>query len=619
MAMELLDGKDLRELIGTPAVQSLDEKMRIIDQVCDGLAFAHEKGVTHRDLKPGNIHITKSGQVKIMDFGLARLAGSDMTRSGMIMGTPHYMSPEQVRGEKVDSRSDIFSLGALCYELLSGRKPFQADSMHAVMFRVLQDPGEPLAVAAPDLPPALVEIIEKAMAKDPVQRFQNAGEMRDAVRALRHSPTLYGTTGPIPRPDQAATMMGTGALRTQGTAALASQARPKTAPPSTARPVVVSTHVPAQTAVPAAGAGSSRGVWMILGGGAFLVVAAVVVVGAIFMLRTPAKPVVDPNAPKVDALTQALVDAQVQLAEKSLEGKQYSEAVQHAEQALKMDPQNRLARRTLDAAQKQLADLAAADAAARKAIEAGDMEKAAQELARLLAIDPTHPSVVELTGKLDSRFRGQAEEARKTMSRSRADAEKAGASALRPFGEAVALAQQGEGMFGRSEFAASAQKFLEARDTFDRAAKAARAKTVTPNAPTAAATTAATIAATAAATSAATAPPTAAPTAAPIDEEPAIRRLVADYKRVFENKDIGLYRTIRPSLPPAEQKGIEESFRNIKSHEVSINIVSIQVDGREAVVRLNRQDKIDGKAFDAVQQTLALTKTSAGWTIKALK
>src|SRR6185369_15367996 len=109
-------------------------------------------------------------------------------------------------------------------------------------------------------------------------------------------------------------------------------------------------------------------------------------------------------------------------------------------------------------------------------------------------------------------------------------------------------------MFGRSEFAASAQKFLEARDTFDRAAKTARAKTVTPNVPTAAATAAATIAPTAAVTSVSTAAPTAPPTAAPIDEEPAIRRLVADYKRVFETSDIGLYRTIRPSAPKDEQK-----------------------------------------------------------------
>ena len=96
---------------------TLDEKVGVVLQVCEGLAFAHAHGIVHRDLKPANIHILPSGKVKIMDFGLARLSGSEMTTTGMVMGTPHYMSPEQVRGQRADARSDVFALGCLFYEL----------------------------------------------------------------------------------------------------------------------------------------------------------------------------------------------------------------------------------------------------------------------------------------------------------------------------------------------------------------------------------------------------------------------------------------------------------------------------------------------------------------------
>ncbi len=138
MAMELLVGHDLRSVIGNLAV-TLDEKMSIMEQICDGLTFAHAMEIVHRDLKPANIHVQPNGQVKIMDFGLARLGASDMTRTGMVMGTPNYMSPEQVRGEKVDARSDIFSVGAVFYELLTVHKPFFADSTHAVLFQVARE------------------------------------------------------------------------------------------------------------------------------------------------------------------------------------------------------------------------------------------------------------------------------------------------------------------------------------------------------------------------------------------------------------------------------------------------------------------------------------------------
>src|SRR5207344_979630 len=134
MAMELLEGKDLKYSIANRKM-TLDEKLSVMEQISEGLAYAHARDIVHRDLKPANIHILPGDKVKIMDFGLARIAGSDMTSTGTVMGTPHYMSPEQVRGQKADARSDVFALGCICYELLTGKKPFDAESMHGVLFK----------------------------------------------------------------------------------------------------------------------------------------------------------------------------------------------------------------------------------------------------------------------------------------------------------------------------------------------------------------------------------------------------------------------------------------------------------------------------------------------------
>ena len=148
MAMELLEGKDLKHAIATRKM-SLDEKVSVMEQTAEGLAYAHAREIVHRDLKPANIHILPGDKVKVMDFGLTRMPGSDMTSTGTVMGTPHYMSPEQVRGQKADARSDVFALGCIFYELLTGKKPFDAESMHGVLFKVMQEEPAPLARAHP--------------------------------------------------------------------------------------------------------------------------------------------------------------------------------------------------------------------------------------------------------------------------------------------------------------------------------------------------------------------------------------------------------------------------------------------------------------------------------------
>ena len=183
MAMELLEGTDLRELIEKRALTKIAEKLAVMEQICDGLAFAHAKGVVHRDLKPGNIHILPSGQVKIMDFGLARRS-EDAARTGVIMGTPYYMAPEQAQGERATTRSDIFSLGAVFYELLSGRRPFTGDSIPSVLFSVVHREPESLANWEPDAP-ALVAVVRRALTKEAEERYEDGTALREALQEAR--------------------------------------------------------------------------------------------------------------------------------------------------------------------------------------------------------------------------------------------------------------------------------------------------------------------------------------------------------------------------------------------------------------------------------------------------
>jgi len=231
MAMELLEGEDLRRLIGTPSLSDPDRVLQLAEQICDGLAYAHSKNVVHRDLKPGNVRVLPSGQVKILDFGLARLGASEMTQSGMVLGTPNYMSPEQVHGEHADLRADVFALGTILYEMLTGRKAFEADSVPGVLNRVLTYQPEPVTRVVSTLPPLLGEVVERALAKAPEDRYQSAEEFREALESVRR--TLAGQKG------------ATFVPRVEAAPAPAPAVRPATPPPAAPPPAAPPTAQPA--------------------------------------------------------------------------------------------------------------------------------------------------------------------------------------------------------------------------------------------------------------------------------------------------------------------------------------------------------------------------------------
>lgn len=190
IAMEYLQGENLAQALERKDL-SFEGKIRILSQVLDALHHAHLLDVVHRDIKPSNIHIQSDGSVKLVDFGLARmLTAETLTASGNVLGTPHYASPEQLKGEEIDRRTDIYSTGVMAYEMLSGRRPFEPDnsSISSVILKVIQDTPAPMDTDMSRMLPEIEGIVSRAMAKAPVDRFQSADEMRSALdNFLEHS------------------------------------------------------------------------------------------------------------------------------------------------------------------------------------------------------------------------------------------------------------------------------------------------------------------------------------------------------------------------------------------------------------------------------------------------
>ncbi len=205
MAMELLEGEDLRKLIEEPAAIPLAERVRILEEIALGLGYAHSKGVIHRDIKPANIIVSAAGRVKLLDFGLARVATrATITRRGVILGTPDYMCPEQAQGKTVDPRSDVFSAGAVFYEFLTLQKPFIGKTLHSVLYQIISSRPTPVLTLNPELPARLAEVVHQMLQKDPERRYPSmdaiARELREIRLALRRSHGRSTLPGPSAYP-----------------------------------------------------------------------------------------------------------------------------------------------------------------------------------------------------------------------------------------------------------------------------------------------------------------------------------------------------------------------------------------------------------------------------------
>jgi tetratricopeptide (TPR) repeat protein/predicted Ser/Thr protein kinase len=714
MAMELLEGTDLKDLITRRAVPRMEDKLQLVEQICDGLAYAHDKGVVHRDLKPANIHVLPNGTVKIMDFGLARLGtSSDMTRTGTVMGTPNYMSPEQVRGEKADARSDVFSVGALTYELLSGRKPFEAESMHTVLFQVLDLEPAPLRKWVPDMPLTVIEVVEKALFKDAARRFQTAGEMRGALKAARRAMAAGQMASMALAPDAGATVTGeegptilesgaqSGAkfpsmVGRQGRSLItgATALDPSMTPrfrelPSTQRPPatltgarsrrpepVVEEHEEEEEEEPSS-SGHSPALWI---GGGVVALGLTLGVGIWLGSRQAPKPTVASTDVAQGILVETLVAGQIELAQTALDNKDWKEAVSQAQKALETDPANQDAKEVLKKAQGTIAELEAVAGQAREAYKRGDVVGASSLLGKVLAIDPRHPVVGELSPALNQHFKAQADEGRTLMAGSRKDAEQVKANRLDSFLGAERLVATAEDLYQKGNFTEATQKFLEAKDAFAGARRAADAAAAMAAAQAAAEKAAAEraaaerVAAERAAAERAAAeraaaerarlalgntPSTVAPHGKPgptvtpgvsvatnpvgpsqlpsvpapvpsavaatpsltpsvVGPDVAVRKAIADYGRAIETHDIALFKSLKPDLSSEDEKKLAEAFKAIQSQQVGITVDSIEVDGAKAVAKISRKDTINGKPQRPLQQVFRLAQKGGAWTIQSI-
>jgi non-specific serine/threonine protein kinase len=184
IVMALYDGETLRERMDRGEI-SVEKALDITSQIASGLAKAHQKDIVHRDIKPSNIIITSDGEVKIIDFGLAKLAGmTRLTREASTLGTAAYMSPEQAKGEEVDHRSDIFSLGVILYEMLTGESPFKGEHEAAILYGIVHEKHLPLPDEIVQADPGIKQVVDKALAKNPTERYRDSGEMQDDIREI---------------------------------------------------------------------------------------------------------------------------------------------------------------------------------------------------------------------------------------------------------------------------------------------------------------------------------------------------------------------------------------------------------------------------------------------------
>ena len=192
--MEYVPGKPLTAYLEEGLRTEIQRVRDIVGQLLDALAYSHGQGVVHRDIKPSNLLVTADGQIKVTDFGIARIEASNFTQRGDMLGTPSYMSPEQYMGEATDGRSDIFSVGVILYELLTGQRPFTGDSSGQIMQKILHETPANPSELNPQVPPPVDWVVQKALAKDADDRFSSAREFQAA---------LYGAIPDAPAGDSA--------------------------------------------------------------------------------------------------------------------------------------------------------------------------------------------------------------------------------------------------------------------------------------------------------------------------------------------------------------------------------------------------------------------------------
>jgi hypothetical protein len=586
VVMELLKGQTLRERLARSPLK-IHEAVDIGIQVADALDAAHQHGIVHRDIKPANVFLVDHGPAKVLDFGLAKLVVEhtsattegptiDRTAEGLTVGTVSYMSPEQVSGEPLDARTDLFSLGVVLYESLTGRQPFPGKTSAVIFSAILTRAAVAPVVFNPNVSPRLQEVINNCLEKSRELRYPDAAALRaDLKRVKRDLESGQSSVFRIPVPALDASKESPAGTRSSGSVPAADGE---------------GLHASVQAAVPHRRARVLAGV---------LVPVLVIGVGALWVAshRLP------PASPKAGE-NDSFVRTQLGLAAASLDAKDFRAALAYADQVLRVLPDDPTASRVRDEARQSIARFNDALARAGERLAAGDSPGAASALADARAIDPGAPAVSDLAARLA----GAPTRREPPVVRARPAPPDSPARSVSPPPPAAVGPAPSEAPPGRTEqvnVPASAPPPVTPPPT--PAPVAAEPAVVAPP-------------------PADVSPPQrAAPAPEPRQaetDETAIRRVVATYARAIETKDLALFRTVKPNMSADEQRRIEDGFRAVSAQRVRLTILSIEPHGQEATVHVQRRDTIQAagreQTADSVQ-TMTLARGTSGWVIRDIR
>ena len=481
LAMEFVDGTTLDALMHGAEPFPMGRRLAIMLDVCEGLAYAHGRGIIHRDVKPGNIMVTRAGSAKILDFGLARLISSDLTRSNMMLGTMNYMAPEQLRGQAIDQRVDIFAVGVVMYELFGGRKPFEGDSLASAIYKVLEEDPPPVHECNPSAPQELGFIVARALAKDRDHRYTR---MEDLERDLLDVQAELGdqlaeAAAPGYVPDPAAAEFEPTMLR-ETPAPVVRRTTP------TPRPAATPTRrTPTPSGVPAARPPSgpvdtSKGAWMRLAG---IAAAVLIVVLAVAVLVWRGRDVREPGlqAPAAETGSPATgrqdVGRHVTRGRQALETDDYSTAIREARAALKLSPGAPEAQKLLADAEGLQSKVETGTREAQRLYDAGQLKEAEHAATTVLGLAPNNPHARDLIAKLSQNARREtADEAMQHVERARRQAEAQGARDLArtDFQRAERVERDGRRRYAAGEYAEATSRLYESSGLFSTAGSEAR-------------------------------------------------------------------------------------------------------------------------------------------------
>ena len=580
IVMEQLKGQTLRERLGVSHL-NIHDTIDIGIQVADALDAAHRHGIVHRDIKPANIFLVERGAAKVLDFGLAKLlphyaasattAGPtiDRTAEGMTVGTISYMSPEQVSGDPLDGRTDLFSLGVVLYECVTGRQPFTGKTSAVIFSAILTRQVVAPVVFNPNVPPQLQDVINKCLEKDRELRYQEAAGLRADLKRVRRD------------------------LESGHSAAF-------TAPlPGAESRVDVSSHV----GVPA------RASWKPAASAAAAIALAAGLAAYVLSTRQPTPP------PATATTVDPTVRTQLGLASASLEAKDFRGALAYADQVLRVEPGNGDALRIRDTARDSMKRLNDALARAAERLAAGDKAGAGAALGEARAISPALPAITDFAARLGESSRPAAEPSRRATTITPPTAPPAAAAkppvavpVPSPAAEAPPAAAPAPSPAGASTPPTPATTDIPLPPPSPPAAAPAPpqivARTPEPSAP------------------AAVTPAEPAPARPAESDEAIIRRVIATYARAIETKDLPLFRSVKPNLSADEQHRIEEGFRAVTSQRVALTVTSVDIRGQQATARVRRRDTIQAagreQTVDSVQ-TIALARGAGDWTIQDIR